>query len=73
MRATWVNPCSVLGRHYLLSLQRLVDGEVPVVVHAEKDDLPGVVEPGSSCDVDPLVLGGDDGGDGVTWKGAGMG
>lgn len=53
---------------YLLSLQRLVDGEVSVVVHAENDDFPGVVEPGSSRHVNPLVLGGYDGGDGVTWK-----
>jgi len=60
-------------QRYLLSLQRLVDGEVSVVVHAENDDFPGVVEPGRSCDINPLVLGGDDGGDGVTWKRGGCG
>lgn len=67
------NPCSIPGSVgpgiYLLSLQRLVDGEVSVVVHAENDDFPGVVEPGRSRNVNPLVLGGYDGGDGVTWEG----
>lgn len=45
-----------------------MDGEISVVVHAENDDFPGVVEPGRSRDVNPLMLGGYDGGDGVTWK-----
>lgn len=53
---------------YLLSLQRLVDGEVSVVVHAENDDFPGVVESGCSRHINLLMLGGYNGGDGVTWK-----
>lgn len=57
---------------YLLSLQCLVDGEISVVVHAENDDFPGVVEPGRSRDVNPLMLGGYDRGDGVTWKRGGQ-
>ena len=63
------HPWQRVPRRYLLSLQRLVDGEVSVVVHAENDDFPGVVEPGRSRDINPLVVGGYDGGDGVTWKG----
>lgn len=67
------HPWQRAPRRYLLALQRLVDGEVSVVVHAENDDFPGVVEPGRSRDVNPLVVGGYDGGDGVTWKGGGRG
>lgn len=57
---------STVPRRYLLSLQRLVDGEVAVVVHGEDDHLPRVVEPRRSRDVEPLACGGHDGGDGVT-------
>lgn len=62
---------SVPGWNHLLSLEGLVDGEVPVAVHAEQDDFAGVVEPRRSRHVNPLVLGGDDGGHGVAWKGMG--
>lgn len=61
-----LNTLSTVPQHYLLSLQRLVDGEVAVVVHGEDDDLPRVVEPRRSRDVEPLARGGHDGGDGVT-------
>lgn len=58
--------------HYLLSFQRLVDGQVAVAVHGEDDDLPSVVEPGCSRDVEPLACSGHNRGDGVTC-GAGVG
>lgn len=60
------NTPSTVPRRYLLALQRLVDGEVAVVVHGEDDDLPRVVEPRCSRNVEPLAGGGHDGGDGVT-------
>lgn len=63
---------SIPGWNYLLSLEGLVDGEVPVAVHVEQDDFAGVVEPRRSRHVNPLVRGGDDGGDGVTWTGMDM-
>lgn len=61
-----LNTLSTVPRRYLLALQRLVDGEVAVVVHGEDDDLPRVVEPWRSRHVEPLAGGGHDGGDGVT-------
>lgn len=60
------NTLSTVPQRYLLALQRLVDGEVAVVVHGEDDDLPRVVEPRRSRHVEPLAGGGHDGGDGVT-------
>lgn len=60
------NTPSTVPQRYLLALQRLVDGEVAVVVHGEDDDLPRVVEPRRSRHVEPLAGGGHDGGDGVT-------
>lgn len=62
-------PWQRVPQHYLFPLQCLMDGEVLVVVHAENDDFPSVVEPGCSRNINSLVLGGYDGGDGVTWKG----
>lgn len=52
--------------HYLLSFQRLVDGQVAVAVHGEDDDLPSVVEPGCSRDIEPLACSGHNRRDGVT-------
>lgn len=67
------HPWQYVPRHYLLSLQCLVDSEISVIVHTENDDFPGVVEPGCSRNINPLVLGGYDRGDGVTWKEGGHG
>lgn len=46
--------------HYLLAPESLVDGEAPVAVHGEENDLARMVEPGSSGHVHPPLPGGHD-------------
>lgn len=52
------DPCPQPAVHYLLTPKSLVDGEAPVAVHTEQNDLASMVEPGGSSHIHAPLLGG---------------
>lgn len=64
-QSAYVRPCPLPTAcplqpavHYLLAPKSLVDGEAPVAVHTEQNDLASMVEPGGSSHIHPPLLGG---------------